>query len=349
MSTPPPLPAAVNPAPKPSQPIGCLPALVFLLTLACAAGVLVLKAGLLPKEPAGRVVVEINGSPSGPVMQAHAARIRSEAVLERAANSLDRTKLPAKERAALANSVEVEVNGPFLTVAVRSRDEDAGKWAGAVAAAYEDYLAEQVRNDRKREDQARQAYIKTYEADQEKARLEWMDMTKKLAGMAPGARDLAREAAAKELASIIGKERAAIVGQEAGIALYSEGKPEEAKAEEQKDLALRREALARYQKAYDDLQMQALHQASGRQEVDSAEEKFRRLSRELNALQEKELRARLEHSVVLVPLTVVEEAHVVKVPAQAMRQRLQLGLYTAVVALAAILLSVLTAKCCRRA
>src|SRR5688500_1178019 len=89
---------APAPPPPPPRPVpkesGCLPFLVFLLTIACACGIVTLRCGLLPKENAGRVVIEILDKPTKADMKAHGARIRSGAILGQVVKNLNAAQSP---------------------------------------------------------------------------------------------------------------------------------------------------------------------------------------------------------------------------------------------------------------
>jgi len=328
-----------------------VPFLVFLLTLAAAGGWLVLKADLLPKETAGRTVIEIAGNPGAEEMKVHVDRIQSGVVLAKAAKRLGTGPKSARSAEHVAEwlrrSIEVKADGPFLTVTAFTRDYSPPELAGAVAAAYDEDLKEQVFNGRKRENQAREAHLTLLEADVEKARLEWMEMMLKL-DVTPDGRDLANEASLRELAGRIAKERVAMLSVEAKLAVQHKDDTPETKAEIQKDLDRQRESLQMLEKAFTDLESRARQRLVQQSEVDHARAAHQRLTKALNQLKEESIGRRIKESVVLVPVRVVEEAATVKVPNRQVKRTVRFAVFGSIVLLAAFLLASLAAKLCRR-
>jgi len=328
-----------------------VPFLVFLLTLAAAGGWLVLRADLLPKETAGRTVIEIAGNPGAGEMKVHVDRIQSGVVLAKAAKNLGTGAKSARSAEHVAEwlrrSIEVKADGPFLTVIAFTRDYSPPELAHAVAMAYDEDLREQVFNGRKRESQAREAHLTLLEADAEKARLEWMEMMKKLA-VTPDGRDLANEASLRELAGRIAKDEVAILSDEASLAVHQKDDPPENKAEIQKDLDRQRESLQMLEKAFADLESRARQRLIQQSEVDHARTAYERLTKALNQLKEESIGRRIKESVVLAPVRVVEEAATVKVPDRQVKRTVRFAVFGSMALLAAFLLSALTAKLCRR-
>lgn len=349
MSTPVSAPAPPRPS---TPPIGCVPFLVFILTLAAAAGWLVLRADLLPKESAGRTVIEILGRPTAAEMKAHEARIQSGAVLTQAAKNLGpgTSSRRSAEHVAewLRRSIEVQADGPFLTITAITKDYAPAELASAVAIAYGEDLKEQVISDRRRESQTRQAYIPILQADAEKARLTWLEFIKK-SGLAPDGHDAVGEAAMREFATSIAKERAAIIRAEIEIAHPVDAIAPEVLAKRQASLSNRREVLKQLETGLAELSARSLDRASRETEAEHVRVKLEQLNKLLHQLQEETLTATVRESVVLQPIRIVENADIVKVADPELRKTVRLVIYGSLAGLAALLLAALAAKLSRRA
>src|SRR6185295_9906665 len=127
------------PPPGSGEQSGCLPFWVFMLGVAVAGGLVVLRTGwLLPTDQAGRAVVEIMGSPTRDQMKAHEKRITSGEILKRAFKNLNLPNGAGKE-------VEAKASGPFITITVRTDNDvrEAVSIAGVVANAYDEDLQSQ--------------------------------------------------------------------------------------------------------------------------------------------------------------------------------------------------------------
>ena len=179
--TPPPLPA---PAPVPVQKggSGCFPVFVFLLVLAVAACVFLEKKWPnLPREYAGQVTVEVLDSPSKERMKNLGRRVLTGAVLGKALlnTGADRNMI-VEELPKLRERVNVKTAGPFLTITVYGGQRELHKMAGAIAHAFNEDLIEEVITARRLRSQAVEAHMNLFAENAERARLNLLDIMKKL-------------------------------------------------------------------------------------------------------------------------------------------------------------------------
>lgn len=156
--------------------------MVFILTVACAAGILALRCGCLPKEDAGQTVIEILDSPAPAEMKAHVNRITSGDVLKDVAKYVSGS-MPAKLRDEMTNrlrrNLEVSADGPFITITVYEDRRSPVEMSGAVATSYEEDLIKEFQIRRQLVIQNLAAHITQEEGEVEKARLAWLDFMKK--------------------------------------------------------------------------------------------------------------------------------------------------------------------------
>jgi hypothetical protein len=158
---------------------------------------------MLPKERAGRTVLEIMGTPDKQQMKAHVTRILSGDILKRAFAS-------AKGVEQLRENVEVSAQGPFITITAYASDMKEAGLAAAVANSYDEDLRGQDEGVHRRANQAIEAFINIKGGETETARLNWMEIMKKYQLTADG-RSLADETAASEMTSRLAKAKADLV------------------------------------------------------------------------------------------------------------------------------------------
>ncbi len=190
MSAVPPPPAVPQPV-RASQPVGCFPALVFLLIVIVAAGAVILRTGLLlPTEKAGRTVVQFLDSPSKEQMKAHATGML-------AGNVLKRTFASAKAPEQLKENVEARVDGPFLTVTVYG-EESAPGLAGKVVEQYLDELHRRLHDSLMDFEMRMKEQLSVLTADTQASRDLWIQelsnqkgANENLSGEEAGAREIA--------------------------------------------------------------------------------------------------------------------------------------------------------------
>jgi hypothetical protein len=331
-----------------AEPIGCLPCLIFLLTLAAIGGAVALKCGCLPKEKAGRTMLEVLGSPTKEQMQAHVTRITTREVLARAARNKGADEQWAERT---REHLEVEARGPFLTLTVFNGaapppDEDTpATVANLIAHAYQDDLKEEIEQQRRLPAQARAAYLTLQESEVEKARLVWLDVMQKH-GMTPDGESLPIKAALGEFASRLAKVRADMMRVEAHAAVMNDDDPAKAAAAaELKALAAEADKL---KAASDDAEKQARQHQAMRSEADHAKATYERLRAQLQAMRAEDLKEKIEHSAVLRPVRVVEAAHAVNVPERGIRSFVILGIAASVALGLALLLGAVASRLCRR-
>ncbi len=154
-------------------------------------------------------MLEIPGSPSAEDMRAHAFRLQSHQVLKHAI-SKDPEALADSQFsgrvARLRETMQVNTDGPFLTIAVKESRASAVEMADAVAKSFADDLAKQQSEPERRAAQARAARITAAEPEVEKARLELLDLSRRY-GIAPDGRSPVLEAGGRELGERLARAR----------------------------------------------------------------------------------------------------------------------------------------------
>jgi hypothetical protein len=383
---------------------GCLPVVVFLLVLAVAAGVYLERRWHdLPRESAGRTVLEVLDTPSAAEMKAHRRRIVSGEVLQGALRRMVGKDSGGPEQIQqLRERTEVTVEGPFLTVTVRGRKRGLDKVAEAIASAYEEDLVQQTITARRLRSEAVQAHMTLGESDVEKARLTMLDLAKKLGLSTMGVpssqneevRQLAGRAAKAQTDLVLLEERRKLLTTEdlkaaaqAALTLPDKRIPhsllsdwqeaEAAAAAVPTDNALKagaerrkseladklkeiREVMSSQEAALrleqqvlhrqlDMLRAQVLTTAHQDHELNTARENFERAAAQLRRLKEEATANRVEHSVVLRPVRIVDAAQEVRVPARRTLRGLKTATAGCAALLAGCLLMALTKALCRRA
>lgn len=322
--------------------------MVFLLTVACAGGLVALRCGLLPKEDAGRVVIEILDKPTKAEMQAHAERIRSGAVLELAVKDLSGAQprnVREDIRDRLQQNLDVTASGPFLTVTVYEKTQSPAELANAVAEAYRNDLNALADDIWKREAQNRVAQITLMELTVEKARLEWLDIMKKH-DLRPEAGSVIADAAAKEIAARLAKANADLAMLESGMT----GK----EAADTDLVAMKSSAavltaqISAWQKMSKEQEAEVLSRLQRRSDMDYASERYESQRRLLHNLREEDMKRNISAGVVKRPTRIVEEARPLTVPDRRLVKFVRLGTAASSLLLVALLLTALATRLCRR-
>jgi hypothetical protein len=325
--------------------------MVFLLALACGAGLFVLRSDLLPKKDAGRAVIEIMDSPTAAEMKAHVRRITSAEVLKLAlknpnpANQLEPPGVPEERVNLLTENVAASANGPFITITVYGSEQSPAAMAEAVARAYSAYLIETVNEDRRRYHQALIANINLAVAETEKARLEWMDLAKKH-GAAPDGKAHSEAAVEKELASRLAKARADLVMIEARTGLLKEDDPNKSAAVT--EVETMRAVIEQLKSAAARAVTDSIAAEYRRAEADNAKANYDRQRQHLEGMRTDDIKRKLKESVVLMPTRIVEEAAPVQAPDRRIRKHVQAGVVVAGALMAAFLLAALASRLVRR-
>lgn len=323
--------------------------MVFLLTVACACGIVALRCGLLPKEDAGRVVIEILDKPTKAEMQAHSERIRSSAVLERVIKNLNAAQSPRgrdEVRDSLQGNLDVRVSGPFLTVTLYEKNQSPAEFAHGVAQAYEEDLKRETETGAKLVMQMLASQITINEASTEKARLEWLDIMKKH-DLRPDAGSVVAEVAEKETATRLAGARADLAAMEAGMKLKDADDP--GLAAMKSETAALTGQIGALENAAKEQHVELLSRLQRRSDMDYARDRYDSQLRLLSNLREEYANRTIRANVVLRPTRIVEEARTVEVPDRRLVKFVRLGTAGSAVLLAALLLTALATRLCRRA
>ena len=342
-----------SPAPPPVRPAakdtGCLPFAVFLLTVAGACGLGALRLGLLPTDYAGRVVMEILDEPTKDEMKSHAERIRSAAVLDRLIKNLNAaqsSKGREEFRESLQQNLDVKVSGPFLTITVYEYVGSQTEMASAMAQAYDQDLKSETETGWKRVSQNLQARMTIMGDDVEKARLEWLDIMQKH-NLRPDGASVIGDATLKEIAARLAKDTADLVEKENYINKLDAADPE--LAGKKADAAALRAQITTWQKAAREQDLELLARLRRRCEMDEVKTRYDGRLRFLQEMQEEARSQTLTNGIVLRPTRIIEEARTIEAPDRRIVKFVRLGTAGCAVLLAALLLTALAARLCRRA
>jgi hypothetical protein len=345
---PPPLPTAAAPA-APSRcqsRCGCVPFLVFLLALVCALSFGALR-WIEPKEEAGRVVMEFLEQNSEAEMKAHAARVTSGEVLNRAvklSGTVGPQNLVDDLRDRLARHTEVSASGPHLTITVHEHRKSPAEQAGFLAHALNEDLVDLAVERMRRVSQNLEARINLQVVTVDKARLERNDLMAKHDLMP--AKVAAAEQQAAEFSARLAKSRADLVMLEARLKATPEADPARAA------LAVEQAAMKAALEEYTVLAAQSAKERDlrllNRSELDAAQVRYDSALALLQKLRMKAEDLRIREGVVRRPTRVISEARTIPVPARKAQKFLQLTAAGSAVLLAALLLSAFAAKLLRR-
>ncbi len=345
-SVPSPTPPPVRPAEKDK---GCLPFAVFLLTVAGACGIGALRLGLLPTEYAGRVVMEILEKPTKEEMKAHSERIRSSEVVERVIKNLNAaqsSKGREEFRDSLQQNLDVKVSGPFLTITVHEYHDSQIEMASAMAQAYDQDLKSETESGWKRVSQNLQARMPILGDDVEKARLEWLDIMQKH-NLRPDGGSVVADATMKEIADRLAKDTADLVEKENYINGLDAADGE--LAGKKAEAAALRAQITTWQKAAREHDLELLARLRRRCEMDEVKTRYDGRLRFLQGMQEEVWNQTLANGIVLRPTRIVEEARSIQTPDRRITRFVRLGTVGCAVLLAALLLTALATRLCRRA
>jgi hypothetical protein len=337
--------------PPQGEAVGCLPAVVFLLALACGAGLFVLRSELLPKEDAGRTVIEIMDAPTAAEMKAHVRRITSGEVLKLGLKNLNppnQLELPGvwEERLnRLTDNVVASAKGPFITITAFGSQHPPAALAHDVAQAYSEFLKDAIEQDRRRYNQALVAHINLGIAETEKARLEWIDLSRKHA-VAPDGKAQGEAAYEKELASRLAKARADLVMLEARIGTLKDDDPNKTAAVT--EVQTLRAVIEQLKSAAAQAVTDSIAAEYRRAEADYAKANYDRQRHHLEGMRNDDIKRRLKESVVLMPTRIVEEAAPVQAPDRRIRKNVKAGMVVSGVLMAAFLLAALASRLARR-
>ncbi len=345
-----PVPSPTLPPVRPAgKGTGCLPFAVFLLTVAGACGIGALRLGLLPTEDAGRVVMEILDEPSKDEMKSHAERIRSAAVLDlviKNLNAAQSSRGREEFRQSLRHNLAVKVNGPFLTITVHEYQDSQIEMASAMAQAYDQDLKEETETGRKLVGQNLQARMTIMGDDVEKARLEWLDIMQKH-NLRPDGGSIIGDATLKEIAARLAKDTAALVEKENYINGLDAADGE--LAGKKAEAAALRAQITTWQKAAREQDLELLARLRRRCEMDEVKARYDGRLRFLQGMQEEARNQILTNGIVLRPTRIVEEARSIQTPDRRITRFVRLGTVGCAVLLAALLLTALATRLCRRA
>jgi hypothetical protein len=323
--------------------------MVFILTVACAAGLVGLRCGCLPKEDAGQTVIEIMDAPTPAEMKAHVTRVLSGEISKRAVklafNQSDPEGVQQEREERLRENLEASATGPFITITTFDKQRSSAEMANVVARAYEEYLINGIEESSRRFRQALMAQITLEESATEKARLEWLDLTRRH-GFTPDGKSLSDAAVAKETATRLAKARADLIILESRAAGLKDDDP--AKASAATDVQALRDTIKQFTAATAEMDAAAFSREQNRAEVDIAKEKYERLRNHLSRMKQENLDRNLKESVVLMPVRVIEEARPVKVPDRRIRKFVRFGVIVSAALIVALLLSAAARRLCRR-
>ena len=323
--------------------------MVFLLTVACACGIVALRCGLLPKEDAGRVVMEILEKPSKEEMKAHAERIRSSAVLERVIKNLNAaqtSKGREEVRDILQQNLDVRVSGPFLTITLYEKNQSPAEFAHGVAQAYDEDLKTEEEIAYKRQAQMLASQIAVYESEAEKARLEWLDIMKKH-DLRPDGESIITQAAEKETAARLAKATADLAVMEANMKRKDAADPDLATMKS--ETAALTAQIAALEKAAKEQHGELFSGLQRRSNMDTARDRYDKQLRFLSNLREEAMNRGVRALVVKRPTRIVEEARTIQAPDRRLVKFFRVGTAASAALLAALLLTALATRLCRRA
>lgn len=323
---------------------GCASLMVFLLAVVCAGSLVVLYSGWAVRNT-GRVVVEFLEQNSPEEMEAHQRMAVSGTVVDAAIKRINLD--PAGHRAGGPNyevrdrilkNLQVDIDGRFLTFTVDQREKEPAALASAMAEALDEDMINVREEYDRRISQNLEAQIKNTMESAEKARLEWMDVMKKM-DVSP-AKVAAEEAGEAEMRARLAKARGDLIVLEARLSVSKDG--DEAKAPLIAEHAALKAATAEYQK-----QVQAgTEQAAARMHRLSECEVMKKRHEEQVALLHKlrvtRMDSRVAEGVVKRPTRIVEYARVIQAPDSRFRRNLGMAAVISGVLLAASLLASVT-------
>ena len=323
--------------------------MVFLLAIAGACGLGALYGGFLPKEDAGRAIIEILNNPSKDAMKAHAQRIRSGAVLEKVIKNLNAaqsSKGREEVRDSLQQNLDVTVSGPFLTITVYEKNQSPAEFANGVAQAYDEDLKMEEEINAKRESQNLQGQITVNESSAGKARLEWLDIMRKH-DLRPDAGSIVNDAITREIATRLAKDSAELVELENRILVTDPTDP--LLADKKAAAEALRAQIKSWQKAAKEQDMELLSRTQRRSDMDEAKYRYDSQGSLVHKLREESMDRNISEGVVKRPTRLIEEARTVDVPDRRLVKLVGLGTAGCAVLLAALLLTALATRLCRRA